>query len=147
MKKFQFSLDRLLEFKEKSQKHEKGILAAFRKQLDVLVEESHELQRQLREANERFNARAAQGMSPQAMQADKAYIKSLQEQIKEKQAQIFTAQSKVEKQLALVVELSKEVSSIESLKDKQLEEYRKLEMKQDELFVEEFVSNSSFYAK
>ena len=41
-----------------------------------------------------------------------------------------------------VVEAKKETSTIEKLKDKKKKEYDKIFLKKDELFIEEFVSNS-----
>ena len=144
MKKFKFSLQRLLEYKDKSLDHEKDTLAAIRRELQVLVEQRQELARQFREANDRFNARAAIGMTQQDINAEKAYIKSLQAQIDGLDVKIASTEVRVEKQLLVVVELTKEVSSIEKLKEHQLEDYKKREQKEDELFIEEFVTNSTY---
>ena len=54
---------------------------------------------------------------------------------------------KVQKQLKVVVAATQEVSSLEKLEEKQIEEYRYQEQKETEQFIEEFVSGSSFYEK
>ena len=49
-----------------------------------------------------------------------------------------------EAQLQKVVDATKEVSKIEKLEEKQIEQYKYEEQKESELFIEEFVSNSTF---
>jgi len=43
----------------------------------------------------------------------------------------------------VVVEATKDVKTLEKLEEKQLEEYKALENKENEQFIEEFVSNAS----
>ena len=51
---------------------------------------------------------------------------------------------KIDRQTGVVVEASKDVNSLERLKDKQWEEYRFAVNKSEEQFIEEYVSVSSF---
>ena len=49
----------------------------------------------------------------------------------------------IEKQLGIVVEATKDVKTLEKLEEKQLEEYKALETKENEQFIEEFVSGAA----
>lgn len=60
------------------------------------------------------------------------------EQLKKEQA---LAKLEVKRQVQVVVQATQEVSKLDKLQDKQLEEYRKMVMKAEELEIEEFVSS------
>ena len=47
------------------------------------------------------------------------------------------------KRLAVVVDATKDVKTLEKLEEKQLEEYKAAEGKENELFIEEFVSGGA----
>ena len=51
------------------------------------------------------------------------------------------AKLEVKRQVQVVVQATQEVSKLDKLQDKQLEEYRKMVMKAEELEIEEFVSS------
>lgn len=60
------------------------------------------------------------------------------EQLKKEQA---LAKLEVKRQVQVVVQATQEVSKLDKLQDKQLEEYKKMVMKAEELEIEEFVSS------
>lgn len=146
MKKFKFSLDKLKSYREQILKTEENELGRRRKEVISLQEEKAMLEAKVEQRNEEFRIRAMGAMTPQEIKVSKGYIATLQENIRELGRQILEAQDRVEQQIQVVVEATKEVSSLEKLEEGQLEEYNKMAMKQEELFIEEFVSNSSFYA-
>jgi flagellar FliJ protein len=57
---------------------------------------------------------------------------------------IIAKDTEVQRQLAIVIAATQEVSTLEKLEEKQLEEYRKAAQHEDELFIEEFVQNADF---
>ena len=65
-------------------------------------------------------------------------------QIKELENSIEDMETKVQKQLGVVVEATKEVSSLEKLEEKQLEDYRFKVAKAEEQFISEYVMNSTY---
>ena len=71
----------------------------------------------------------------------KKYVSSLQQDIYRIKAQMTQKREEIEIQLEKVVEATKEVSKLEKLEEKQLEEYRYAAQKEEELRIEEFVSN------
>ncbi len=74
----------------------------------------------------------------------KGYHQSLSAQIKELEASIQTMETKVQRQLSVVIEATKEVSSLEKLEGKQLEEYNFKAAKAEEQFIAEYVTNSTY---
>ena len=76
----------------------------------------------------------------------KSYIDSITEKIANINLNIANLENRIQQQLEVVVEITKEIDSYEKLEQKQFEEYKKVETKQNELFIEEFVSHKSFVA-
>lgn len=146
MKKFEFSLKKLQNYKEQLLKKEKNILADLRKQLLLLNEEKNDLIRQRRVKNEELNKKILKGLSPQHIALHKSYIDSITEKIANINLNIANLENRIQQQLEVVVEITKEIDSYEKLEQKQFEEYKKVETKQNELFIEEFVSHKSFVA-
>ncbi|MEG0615602.1 MAG: flagellar FliJ family protein [Oscillospiraceae bacterium] len=146
MKKFQFSLGKLLNFKEQILKREKNDLAGLRKQLLQVEEEKAENERKLKETNENFVAAQKTGMTSQHMIYTKNYMNMLIRNNEMFDKIIRSINGEIERQLGIVVEATKEVSSIEKLKEKQLEEYKKEDQKAEELFISEYVQSSTFYS-
>ena len=60
-----------------------------------------------------------------------------------REAQAAEKRIEIEKQLGIVVEATKDVKTLEKLEEKQLEEYKALEIKENEQFIEEFVSGAA----
>ncbi|NMA79248.1 MAG: FliJ family protein, partial [Clostridiales bacterium] len=127
-------------------KTEENELGRRRKKVIALQEEKAMLEGKVEQCNGEFRQRAMNAVTPQEIKVAKGYIATLQENIREIDRQILNAQDRVEQQIQVVVEATKEVSSLEKLEEGQLDEYNKMTMKQEELFIEEFVSNSNFYA-
>ena len=76
----------------------------------------------------------------------KRYIVTLQQEIHLKEQQAVLKQQEIEKQLRVVVEATKDVKTLEKLEEKQLEEYNHQVGKENEQFIEEFVSGQTVRA-
>ena len=144
MKRFEFSLNKLKGYKQQVLDREKNDLAHLRRQQQQYIDEKISLEEKLRISNSEFCQKSAQGMTIMQVTTFKGYHKSLSEQIKELEKSIENMEVKVQKQLGIVIEATKEVSSLEKLEEKQIEQYKYEEQKESELFIEEFVSNSTF---
>ena len=145
MKRFEFSLQKLLNFKEQLLKREKDTLAAYRAKQRQLFEERERLQGKLEQSNEEFVLSSNRGMQPMQVVLAKGYLLSLSDQIRTLDQQIARMEQQIQNQLHKVVEASREVTSLEKLEEKQREEYQSAFKKAEELFISEFVSNSQFY--
>ena len=146
MKKFQFSLDTVLDYKQQvltSLQSEHGaILLRVRQQEEVLEQTEHAH----RELNEEFTRRRAEGISIKDALMLEGGLRVLERDIDREAQKLLALQKQEEKKRDEVIEAKKETSSLEMLRDKKLEQYRKEEAKQDELFIEEIVTTARVMA-
>lgn len=144
MKRFQFTLDKLMGYKDQVLSKEKNDLAQLRSDRLKVISEKEEMEQKLRESGEEFAEKAALGMSITEITMFKGFHNALIDQIRLKEKQISEFDDRIAKQLNVVVEASKDVNSLEKLRDKQLEEYRFRVNKSEEQFIEEYVSNKTY---
>lgn len=71
----------------------------------------------------------------------KKYVSSLQQDIYRIKGLMAHKREEIETQLQKVIDATKEVSKLEKLEEKQLEEYRYASQKEQEQIIEEFVTN------
>ncbi len=135
MKKFRFSLETVLEYKqqvlETLQTEHGAILARVREQ------EQHieELEAAYRALSHEFNRRKAEGLTILDAIKYEQYLRSSERQIEEAYEHLRQLQKQAEKKRAEVVEARKETSSIEKL-----EGYNKAIQKSEEALIDEFVT-------
>lgn len=144
MKRFEFSLNKLMGYKKQVLDREKNDLAHLRRQQQQMLDEKSELEARLSSSNNEFCQKSGVGMTVLQITMFKSYHQSLSQQIKELEASIEKMEEKVQKQLGVVIEATKEVSSLEKLEEKQLEEYNFMVAKQEEQFISEYVMNSTY---
>ena len=144
MKRFEFSLNKLKGYKEQVLDREKNSLAHLRRQQQQYIDEKNALEYKLRMSNKEFVEKSAAGMTVLQVTTFKGYHQSLSAQIRELEASIAKMEEKVQRQLSVVIEATKEVSSLEKLEDKQLEEYNFKVAKAEEQFIAEYVTNSTY---
>ena len=146
MKKFQFALDTVWDYKQQvltSLQSEHGaILLRVRQQEEVLEQTEHAH----RELNEEFTRRRAEGISIKDALMLESGLRVLERDIDREAQKLLALQKQEEKKRDEVIEAKKETSSLEMLRDKKLEQYRKEEAKQDELFIEEIVTTARVMA-
>lgn len=145
MKKFKFSLDKLKSYKEQIKKREENTLASLRaEQLDKL-HEKEELLKELDRRNAEFIRKSEIGMTAMEMVTEKGFISYILDSIKAKDKEISVLSAKINKQLMVVTEASREVQTLEKLEEKQFDEYKFKERKADEAFIDEYVGNRRHY--
>jgi flagellar FliJ protein len=79
-------------------------------------------------------------ITPADFASRKRFITVKQQEGHELRRAIAAKEAQVENQLAVVIEATKDVSTLEKLEERQLDEYKQAQMKEEELFIEEFVS-------
>jgi len=142
MKKFSFSLQKLLNYKEQLFDIERNILVDMRAALIRMQEELEGLRREHDERSATFNHEAARGTTAQQMELHKMYMRIVDYNIEAKMAQIELQNRAIDKQADKVREAKIEISALENLKERKLEEYNYMDAKATEQFIEEFVSNA-----
>lgn len=143
MKKFRFSLEKLKDFREQELDRQKNTLAALQAELRGVLDEIEELKKHLAVQDAELTKVSAAGASAYDIALRKRYIVTIQADIHLKEQQAARKQNDINRQLDVVVEATKGVRTMEKLEEKQLEEYKFLENKENEQFIEEFVSTQS----
>lgn len=142
MQKYKFSLEKLLDFKQQMLKKEKNTLFDLNqlKQniTDNIVTVTEKRTNIYYELEERKNSI----IKPELIRTYKNYIICLDAEIEKLKKSLEIVEKQVEEQLKVVVDISKEINTLEKLEEKQRDEYNKLEVKEQEAFIEEFVSHS-----
>lgn len=146
MKRFEFSLKKLLSYKQQILKREKNDLANLRKQQQILLDERKATIEKSQMKNRELIQRINQGLSPQQIAFHKQFLSSLNQQVILITGRLENLEGQIQKQLGVIIEITKEIDSLEKLEKKQLEEYTKKEIKVNELFIEEFVSHKNFHS-
>lgn len=146
MKRFHFSLQKLKDFREQELDRQKNILSALQADLRRLNEDIDELKREERTASVELDEVCRRGAQMSDIALRKRYIISVQQEIHRKELLVEQKQQEVNKQLDVVVESTKDVKTLEKLEEKQREEYNHKEGKENELFIEEFVSGQTVRA-
>lgn len=144
MKKFRFTLEKLKDYREQILQKEKNNLGKLRQEFSEIISEIDELKNVLNQKNDELISLYNKGAVSFEISVHKRFIISVQQDIKVKKQFAIAKEKEIEKQLLVVMEATKDVKTLDNLEDKQLDEYKKQETKENELFIEEFVANSSF---
>lgn len=147
MKKFYFSLDSVLGYKGRVLDNLKGEHARILIKIKECEEEIETLQQRHSDCAKELEEHRFRGMSISDIRTYENYMEALRMNIRRKQKEYMQLREEEEAKKAEVVEAKKETSSIEKLKDKKLEAYNKQIQKEEEQFIEEFVSTRSAMEK
>jgi len=140
MKKFKFSLDSVLSYKQQildALQAEYGEIAA---QVRFKEEELDRLWQNYRLYNSEYKENVSVGLAMSDVLVYQSRLRAMEKEIQTETLQLEALKKKEEEKRAEVVEAKKESTSIEKLKEKKLTDYRKQETKDEEQFIEEFVS-------
>lgn len=140
MKKYRFSLEKLLSYKRQMMEREKNKLMSLRNERNRAEEKLHQLERDLVNAQKRFQLEMVKGVSAMhinlfQMQKDANLLEQ-----HDLRVTLRTMDATIERQRRVVVKASQEVSGLDKLEAEQREEYQKLEAKESETMIEEFLS-------
>lgn len=143
MKKFQFTLQKLMDFRQQELDRQKNTLSVLQAELQRIYEEKDELNRKVEEFSAELEEVCRSGAQAYEISVRKRYIVSLQQEIHARELSAAQKQEEVNRQLGVVVEATKDVRTLEKLEEKQLEDYKAAAVKENEQFIEEFVSGQS----
>ena len=142
MKKFAFSLQKLLNYKEQLFDAELTILADMRAALAKMEDELADMNAERATRTSDFCQKAAKGIPAIEVEMHKNYLTMLDFSIRQKQQQIEMQSKAIDKQAEKVRQAKMEISTMEKLRERKLEEYNHAASKAEELFIEEFVTNA-----
>lgn len=140
MKKFQFSMESVLRYRQQ-------VLDAVRAEHAIALEhvrrqeeKIESLQNKYNEVNAQYRTRKAEGMTiAEAMGFDTS-LQVQEHAIQHAQLVLLGLKQEEEQKREAVVQAKKDSASIEKLKEKKLDSYNKAVQKSEEQFIDEFVS-------
>lgn len=144
MKKFKFSLEKLLLYKEQQLRLEKENLGALRHEKLTLETELNIVFSDIIRRKEEYIEKSRSGMVARDAQIYQIFQEHLNAQTEKLKNRISFSQDKIEEQLEVIASMSKEIATLEKLRDKQLATHQYDLMKADEIFIEEFVNLQKF---
>ncbi len=143
MKKFNFTLQSLKKYNDQVLDSEKSVLGRLRAELAEMQAELDAKTEEYELSIDKLNELVRGGTTAMRLSLHKKYVSSLQQDIYRIKGRMAQKRDEIEQQLQRVIEATKEVSKLEKLEEKQLEEYRYAAQKEQEQIIEEFVSNGS----
>lgn len=147
MKKFFFSLDTVLSYKEQILENLKGEHARALLKVRECEEEIDRLLGERFSCGKRLDQIRREGTMVRDISTYENYMEALRIRIENKRKELVALKNQEEEKKQQVIEAKKETSSIDKLKERKVEEYNKQIQKQEELFIEEFVSTKNVMAK
>ncbi len=146
MKKFRFSLDKVLDYKKQMEdnlrtEHAAAVRAVIKKEEEIeIMETKHQsIVEELEEAKQI-------GCRIEDLMIYESCLDSSNRRIKEQKEMLEILRQQETEKRNEVIEAKKERTSIDMLKDKKQSEYNFLVQKDEERFIEEFVANSKYHA-
>lgn len=142
MKKFKFSLETVLTYKDQildSIRNEYAALQAQVREQEAVLEA---VWAQYRACNEEFRTRKAEGMTIIDAITYENGLRVLERDIQRETEKLEEFRKLAEAKREEMVEAKKETASLEKLREKKLNVYEKTMQKSEEQFIEEFVSTT-----
>ena len=142
MKKFRFSLETVLDYKQQALdalRAEHGAVLAQVRAQEAVVEG---LEKEHRQVDEEFSQCKLEGITVLEALNYEQYLRALEREIAGERRKLETLRRREEQKRSQVLEARKETATIEKLKEHKLEDYRKAEQKEEEQRIEEFVSTA-----
>ena len=141
MKRFQFPLQKVLEYDTRVEKNESDILHALQAEYLRLTEKRDEMQAAYDRATEQYQRDCARGQTASRAVLTGAYINDQHQQILVVLQQMREQMARIDKQRERLIAATQDKTMLEKLKGKAWETYLAAERKSDELFIAELVSN------
>ena len=142
MKKFAFSLERMLNFQSQNLEKEMGILGRMTAERDALEARKRDMAEKAAGIQAEIARREAEGTPIFMLKACYSILESARNQLEELEKERKLLQAGLERQRQVVTEASREVKKLEKLKEKQLEEYHRGEAKEQQETIAEHVAGN-----
>ncbi|MDR1574054.1 MAG: flagellar FliJ family protein [Clostridiales Family XIII bacterium] len=143
MKKFQFKLDKLLDYKNQLLENEILALAALNAELAAVNGRIDEMTAAMRGCRDELQEMQLEGgVTPATCRMYFRYEDFLKKEIAQAKRLAAQLERKIEKQIDVIKDLRLETKSIELLRESRLSAYRKEEIKENERSIEEYVNTA-----
>ena len=142
MKKFAFSLERMLNFQSQNLEKEMGIVGRMTAERDALEAQKRDMADKAAGVQADITSREAERTTIFMLKACFSILESARNQLEEMEEELKLLQAGLERQRQIVTEASREVKKLEKLKEKQLEEYHRGEAKEQQETIAEHVAGN-----
>lgn len=143
MKKFKFSLEKILQLKEQILKNLKNDLSFLQMALKEKDAEIQDLWSKYYKTDNEYKEKSSKSIMPYEIAQYKDYMTYITNMIKKKEEEKSVILKKIEAKKQEIINMNIEISTLEKLKDKKLAKYNYKVQKMEEILIEEFVSNST----
>ena len=142
MKKFQFSLDHVRDYRDRLLDEETGKLQRLQMEKDHLEQQITQLKTDFTQVSDTMRNAQEKGITALEQRGFSMQLESIRLQLRELNKQLQTAQIRVEQQTQVVVAANQEVSKLDKLRDRQYEDWQAGERKAEGERIEELVSQT-----
>jgi flagellar FliJ protein len=142
LKQYEFSLERIRNYKIQILDKEKKILGNLNRKRDDIAEKICSLEKFKEEKTEQVLYKQIEGVSMMELHSLNYLIESTRKQLEALQIELERAEEIVEAQRKIVLSIYQEKTGMDKLEEKQIEEYRLLEAKALESEVMQGINNS-----
>lgn len=140
MKKFVFTLEKVLSVKEQMYEVKRGELSILNQRLGDIETRIEDNKKEYKRYNEEVNEKLRAGTTASSIEAYKRYFVVLDNEAQRLEGEKIEMQNQINEKQAEVLEVKTEISGLEKLREKQFAEYNKGLQKAQEREIEEFVS-------
>lgn len=140
LRKFTFTLGRLLDYKDQVLETEKNRLGQLRARQAEIEANIAALERDLAGTDRRQKEEASRGVTVLQARMYEYQKESIRYQLKQQNLELKRITIEVDRQVQVVVAASQEVTGLEKLKEKQLEDYQKEVARDNENVIAEYIS-------
>ena len=140
MKKFEFSLGRIRDYKNMLTDRERNVLSGLLMERNNILDRLSALEKDFDEINNEMHMKMQTGLNVSEIKLYEYRKNGVREERRQLNDRLEFLQVSIERQQARVANLRKEVSGYDKLEEKQREEYDKAVAKEQELVISEFVS-------
>ncbi len=140
MKKFVFTLEKVLSVKEQMYEVKRGELSILNQRLGDIETRIEDNKKEYKRYNEDVNEKLRAGTTASSIEAYKRYFVVLDNEAQRLEGEKIEMQNQINEKQNEVLEVKTEISGLEKLKEKQLAEYNKGLQKAQEREIEEYVS-------
>jgi len=147
MKKFKFSLEKILDLKNQFLKNLKNDLMRLKLDLKNKEDEINDLNRKIADTDAKYVEKTKESISSVEIVSYKDYLDRLYMEKKELFMQKRIIINKIENKKKDVISMNMEISTLEKLREKKMDDYNYKVQKAEEQLIEEFISMSSVFEK
>lgn len=140
MKKFEFTLQKMLSYKEQLLEKEKNALMQLRSEKNQITEHIALLEAQFDQINKELLEKTRESVDAEKIKGHRFQLDNTRHQLRQLRIELQQVEAAIERQLRVVVSITQEVEGMEKLREKQQEEYNYNLAKSEELMVAELVN-------